>query len=420
MDIAQSVKRKAAAPEDSLPKKITSQANGDRGRKFVHTSLRRPLFVVFSSSSSTTASSSHHLEDTAASGDAVMTIHQLPTEMLCYILSYLPLPEQLKRVTDCWLEKVLSRMSGVQNFAGVRGVDMDIAILIRHCHQLVTANLYMFRVTVSSLKRLCQSCPKLKDIILPKSCDDACVEELIDGLPELSALSLTMNKTSGRFLSRLPASLRRLSLSGRWKCQPTERLPATSITELDISGLWDPPPAALASLLRMCPRLERLNAKECSVTDSFVEQLPKRTPGIRDLNLEGCGASAAGLLSLGLLRELRRLNLMDTDTTDAVLLRLHGLPHLSELAVGTHPFNGPDFSLDTLADLVASCPSLRLLVPTEMVYTDVVLDNLVGRLEQGRRLTVAVGSDDISDFDERIRENPAFRLLPYEECDTFE
>ncbi|KAF0290676.1 hypothetical protein FJT64_011165 [Amphibalanus amphitrite] len=394
MDIAQSVKRKAAAPEDSLPKKITSQANGDR--------------------------------DTAASGDAVMTIHQLPTEMLCYILSYLPLPEQLKvatvswcwkravddclakrrhfsdelipglksqRVTDCWLEKVLSRMSGVQNFAGVRGVDMDIAILIRHCHQLVTANLYMFRVTVSSLKSLCQSCPKLKDIILPKSCDDACVEELIDGLPELSALSLTMNKTSGRFLSRLPASLRRLSLSGRWKCQPIERLPATSITELDISGLWEPPPAALASLLRMCPRLQRLNAKECSVTDSFVEQLPKRTPGIRDLNLEGCGASAAGLLSLGLLRELRRLNLMDTDTTDAVLLRLHGLPHLSELAVGTHPFNGPNFSLDTLADLIASCPSLRLLVPTEMVYTDVVLDNLVGRLEPGRRLTVAVGSE---------------------------
>ncbi|KAF0314028.1 hypothetical protein FJT64_015480 [Amphibalanus amphitrite] len=96
-----------------------------------------------------------------------------------------------------------------------------------------------------------------------------------------------MNKTSGRFLSRLPASLRRLSLSGRWKCQPIERLPATSITELDISGLWEPPPAALASLLRMCPRLQRLNAKECSVTDSFVEQLPKRTPGIRDLNLEG-------------------------------------------------------------------------------------------------------------------------------------
>ena len=60
--------------------------------------------------------------------------------------------------------------------------------------------------------------------------------------------------------------------------------------------------------------------------------------------------SEEGLKSLGQLKELRRLNLIEASTTDAVLLRLHGASHLMELAVGTQPYRGPYFTTETLAE----------------------------------------------------------------------
>ena len=38
--------------------------------------------------------------------------------------------------------------------------------------------------------------------------------------------------------------------------------------------------------------------------------------------------------------------------------------------------------------LVVSCPSLRLLLPSEMVYSNVVIEGLIGRLAPDRRVTV--------------------------------
>ena len=148
------------------------------------------------------------------------------------------------------------------------------------------ADLQHFHADVPSLERLCKSCPKLADVILPDGCDDDCVEALFRGLPEVRALSVDIEGTTGRFLSHLPASLRRLRLTGDWNLR-LGKLPAASVTELDISDLSvDSPPAELVKLLHICPGLEQLNAMECDITDSFLKQLPKRTPHVRNLNLE--------------------------------------------------------------------------------------------------------------------------------------
>ena len=148
------------------------------------------------------------------------------------------------------------------------------------------ANLLSFHADVPSLERLCKSCPKLADVILPDGCNDDCVDALFGGLPELRALTVDVGKMSGRFLSRLPGSLRRLRIDGKWHLR-LDKLPASSVTELDISGLWlKSSPAELVKLLHICPGLEKLNANGCYITDSFLKQLPNRTPHLRDLNLE--------------------------------------------------------------------------------------------------------------------------------------
>ena len=77
------------------------------------------------------------------------------------------------------------------------------------------------------------------------------------------------------------------------------------------------------------------------------------------LSSTGCvHVSCEGLKSLGRLKELRTLNLFETYTDDGVLDELHGAAHLTELSVGTFPYNGPDFTIEGLvrsASKVCSC-----------------------------------------------------------------
>ena len=157
----------------------------------------------------------------------------------------------------------------------------------RHCPDLEQANLVSFRVDVPSLERLCRSCPRLAGLSLPDRCDDACVETVLRGLPRLRSLAVFTCRLSGRCLASLPASLRRLGLIGDWNISPAAldraaRCP--QLAELSISGLHQAPPA---ELLAVCPRLQRLMANSAEVTDSFLQQLPARTPHIRNLYLQG-------------------------------------------------------------------------------------------------------------------------------------
>ena len=58
--------------------------------------------------------------------------------------------------------------------------------------------------------------------------------------------------------------------------------------------------------------------------------------------------SCEGLRSLARLKELRTLNLFETDTDDDVLNELQGAVQLTELSVGTFPHNGPKFTIEAL------------------------------------------------------------------------
>ena len=69
-------------------------------------------------------------------------------------------------------------------------------------------------------------------------------------------------------------------------------------------------------------------------------------------------------MSLGGLKELRCLDLVHTDVTDAVLERLHGASHLTKLALGRAQFGGSDFSEGGLARLVIEFKSIRRISQT--------------------------------------------------------
>ena len=150
-------------------------------------------------------------------------------------------------------------------------------------------DLSYFRVDMPSLERLCRGCPKLATLSLPYSCDDDCVEAVFRGLTELRSLTLDLKNLTGRCLSLLPASLQRLRLQETLEdldlaeIRRAARCPA--LTELDITDLYQPQSEILAELLIICPRLERLKAKEVDIADAFLKRLPELTPGIRDLDL---------------------------------------------------------------------------------------------------------------------------------------
>ena len=102
-----------------------------------------------------------------------------------------------------------------------------------------------------------------------------------------------------------------------------------------------------------CVYLKPCRAKDC---------VPAETEG-----------TSEGLQSLGRLRELRVLNMMHTDTSDAVLERLQAAPHLTQLAIGPHPFRGPDFSTEALARSVGRCGVVSLLTgPRPAVATSLL------------------------------------------------
>ena len=90
-------------------------------------------------------------------------------------------------------------------------------------------------------------------------------------------------------------------------------------------------------LLSVCPRLQTLYAYESNITDAFIEQLLEKAPGLRIVAIAACEAlSERGLMSLAGLKDIRWLDLFDTNTTDAVLKRLYGASRLAYPAIGSN------------------------------------------------------------------------------------
>ncbi|XP_043242531.1 F-box/LRR-repeat protein 20-like isoform X2 [Amphibalanus amphitrite] len=407
-----------------------------------------------------------HADSAAPAGGVQVTMETLPEELLSHILSFLSLPEQLKvaSVSRQWhqcvigclaryrcftmdlipipafwyytnerLERVLSHLPGLRRLENVKcqnvGDDLmwffniepagllDADILCRHCPLLVEANLRGFKLDVPALERLCLGCPGLEEVTLPAACDEACVEVVLRGLPKLKTLNIDLKKLTGKFLSLLPANLERLEMRGVFKLleEELERAPSyTTLEELDITGLKNASCPALVKLLSVCPQLMMLDAYGSGITDAFLEQLPVKIPGLRVLHISGCeGLSEAGLLNLARLKELRWLDLFDTNTTDAVLRGLLSATRLSFLAVGSHCDRPIQSTEDVLCDLVLALPSLREVRLSRGIWINDVISFLNGRLPHHRNVTLSLPTSATSKLYDEPEEGDPLRLEIY-------
>ena len=141
-----------------------------------------------------------------------------------------------------------------------------------HCCRLEEVDLSSFRLSEPVLERLCQRCPRLTSVQLPKHCQPACVEVLLRRLPGLRALRLEGVDVPAGLLALLPPGLERLTLYGcglpaapRQSADRWPRLTELVVTLSDSSGL--------AALVAGCPRLRRLQADCSDADDDLLQEL---------------------------------------------------------------------------------------------------------------------------------------------------
>ena len=118
----------------------------------------------------------------------------LPEELVSYIISYLDLRCQLRLSavsvwwraavsdslrrqrsleldypTDAELRTLLPRLPALRALHVNGGSNLDVDIVSENCPRLEKLDLTSFRLDTDSLERLCQRCPRLWDVRLPRS-----------------------------------------------------------------------------------------------------------------------------------------------------------------------------------------------------------------------------------------------------------
>ena len=325
-------------------------------------------------------------------------IDELPIEMLLHILSFLSLRNLfavehvslhwrdafnicLSRlrdftmgwphaITDRCLELLLPRMSALR----VIDIDvydretlytqinrLDLHLVANHCPLLSELNLNPFRVSESSLQRLCLRCPRLEVVTMNAQCSEPCLRVI---LQNQRLRALTVRSPEGRaWLALVPDTLQRLSLT-HWTSRMSGDLRhlarCRDLRELDLSFCNIMHSTQLKFVLGGCPRLERLRLTSSVHFHGESLHLDAAAPAsLRELDISDAYWVTADVLSAGLAC-CPRLECFSAARLAAPLelcLPPAGLPALRRLNVRhTEPLT--DDSLRRLPDLL---PGLRSL-----------------------------------------------------------
>jgi len=187
-------------------------------------------------------------------------------------------------------------------------------------------------------------------------------------LHHLKSLNLRSTNVGDAALTNLPTSVEELDVSHcpvndagvvviASRCSALRSINLTS----DKLRIHD---TALALLALQCPRLERINVRQCPVTEEGLISFARACHSLRDVKLRDCGNAVTNAVVAALAQSsgvsLRRLNLRGCRfVDDSALFEL--ARHAPQLEVLDLTY-AIDISDNGVVSLVAGCPYLRVFI----------------------------------------------------------
>lgn len=168
------------------------------------------------------------------------------------------------------------------------------------------------------------------------------------------------------------------------------------LNSLVLGGAYRLSDSGLTGLLRHCPALQRLSLPSApKLSAATVEALPALLPGLRQLDLRGCGGVSGEALAAA-IPQLKQLTTLDIslipEVDDAVLVSVARAPALREVSVERCAVTD-----SAVAALAASAPLLTGLKLDDVAkLTDVGLDAVAGACRELKALSVR-GCSKLSD-----------------------
>eukprot|EP00899_Mesostigma_viride_P024232 jgi/Mesvir1/4994/Mv18036-RA.1 len=279
------------------------------------------------------------------------------------------------------------------NVAGWEGVnDAGLIALAESCPNLTALDVSGCPVYASGIRAVAMSCPRLRRLGMT-ACrsDDSMLVEIACLCPRLEALDVDYSAVTDDGVAAIAhgcAHLRRLVLPKGVTCSSIRKV-ARHCLFLEHLGVHAVSDAMLESLAAHCPRLQRLEGRDCErVTDAGISTLAAKCTGLRRLNVPGADVSDVGVAVVAShCAGLEYLNMAGcgrvTDASISLVARSCGqLRHLSVAMCSQ--VTGASISFVT-----ELCPRLRELLIGRTRLDDNVLKAIAANCPELQWLDVA-------------------------------